>query len=422
MKKTLNPSQVTYVNGNWPSDNYSATDYLHAGVGSVTSKQNLTLIQFSLAQIPAGSVISSATMRLYSYNNDSYRAETTLLAKRNTSAFTASVVTYTTRPATTDANQGTCTDSGYDTWFEWNITEIARAWVTGTSNLGLTIIQSGTAIERVKCFKKSGEFMPQLVVDYMEPTPPGPPIGLKVSDNPFESSLTLSWQKGVDGTNNPIIGQMLECLISDNFSNWIPVITTNVGSNANAYTVPPTMHMGWSRGKYFAFRVGSISAYTATVYAPAYCYSKKNIEPSKPTNVILAKPVYVPGELIRISFNSSADPDGNLKGYKVQTSASGKIYSNTTGAAYVDVDTTGWTPGISYSFNVCAYDALGACSPWSDTVTALVGLPMKAALIGNMANKQVAQMKVFVTEGATAKTVKGMKVALAGGSDFKTVF
>lgn len=413
MKKTLNPSQVTYVNGNWPSDNYSATDYLHAGVGSVTSKQNLTLIQFSLAQIPAGSVISSATMRLYSYNNDSYRAETTLLAKRNTSAFTASVVTYTTRPATTDANQGTCTDSGYDTWFEWNITEIARAWVTGTSNLGLTIIQSGTAVEHVKCFKKSGEFMPQLVVDYTEPTPPGKATGLAITPNTFEVNPTLNWVPGVDGYNNSKKGYNIYFRL--NGSGW-----TFVKYTTNTSLVLETE--GYARGTQIECRIDTCSNYFAPVASDYSNVATKNRIPSKPTNVILAKPVYVPGELIRISFNSSADPDGNLKGYKVQTSASGKIYSNTTGAAYVDVDTTGWTPGISYSFNVCAYDALGACSPWSDTVTALVGLPMKAALIGNMANKQVAQMKVFVTEGAAAKTVKGMKVALAGGSDFKTVF
>ena len=415
-------AQATYVSYGAQNNNYNSNDYLRAGVQSTTAIQYQTLIQFGLPSIRAGSVIDSATMRLYSYSDDCYRYETTLLAKRNTAAFTAASATYATKPATTDTDQGSCTASGYDTWYEWEIKDIVQAWVDGTSNYGLTVVQDGLTVERGKCFKKSGTYVPQLEIVYTEPTAPTAPTGLSVSANPFESSLSLFWTKGAGGYNNPVTGQWLEYRVSDDNVNWTTVDTLDVGASVESYTIPAETVAGWSRGNYFSARVGSMSAYESTVYSD-WCAAKKNQAPYTPVNVSMSKPVYVPGELARVNFTSAGDPDDNLLGFEVDIGESGiAVESNENGGVYVDVSTAGLTPGISYAFRVRAYDALGAHSAWSASVSALVGLPMKIVTTEGDTEKQVAQMKLYPTEGDTAKTVIGMKIAPAQGAIDKTVF
>jgi len=166
---TLNPSQGTYVSYGAPNNNYNSNDWLRCGVQSSTSTRYITLIQFDLRAY-ANAVVSSAKLRLYSFNDgDVWNAQTTILAKRNTGAFTASSVTYNTMPASTDAGQASCTASGYNTWYEWDVKQIVQAWLSGTANYGLTLIQDGLTTARGKVFKKSGAYAPQLVLDYYWP-------------------------------------------------------------------------------------------------------------------------------------------------------------------------------------------------------------------------------------------------------------
>ena len=166
---TLNPSQSTYVSYGAGGNNYNGNDWLRCGVQSSTSTRYITLIQFNLSDY-ANAVVNSAKLRLYSFDDGNvWRAQTTILAKRNTGAFTASSVTYNTMPASTDAGQASCTASGYDTWYEWDVRQIVQAWLSGTANYGLTIIQDGLTTSRGKVFTKSGTYAPQLVLDYYWP-------------------------------------------------------------------------------------------------------------------------------------------------------------------------------------------------------------------------------------------------------------
>lgn len=163
---TLNPSQSAYVSYGAPNNNYNANDYLRCGIQSSIAIRYMTLVQFNLSSIPAHSIINSAALKLYSYSNLCYNALTTQLAKRCTGSWVYSTVTYNTKPATTDTNQASMTNSGYDKWYEWNIKDIAQLWSNGTANYGLWIIQADLDTTEGKCYKRTGTYVPQLAIDY----------------------------------------------------------------------------------------------------------------------------------------------------------------------------------------------------------------------------------------------------------------
>lgn len=163
-------SQGTYVSYGAPNNNYDANDWIRCGVQSTTSTRYIPTIEFDLSGIPSFAQIAVATLRMYSFNDGfTWNASTNIHAKRNTSAFDEGSVTYNTRPSTTDTNQALFTGGGYDTWYEWSVKDIVQAWINGTANYGFTLIQADLTTARGKCFKRTGEYAPQLYVEFTEP-------------------------------------------------------------------------------------------------------------------------------------------------------------------------------------------------------------------------------------------------------------
>ena len=179
----LTPSQAVRVSYGAPNNNYDSVDNLRVGVQSSTSTRYMSLVQFDLSSIPSNSIIDSATFRMWSIDDLCWNATTTQLAKRVTSSWSQGTATYNSRPTTTDTNQASMTDGGYDEWYEWNVKDICQLWSNGTSNYGFWIIQDGLLIEKGKCFERTGSSAPQLEIDYT-------PVGMqaKVSGS-WESCL-----------------------------------------------------------------------------------------------------------------------------------------------------------------------------------------------------------------------------------------
>jgi len=178
---SVNPLQSGYVSYGDQDENYNDNDWLRCGVQSSTSIQYQALVQFGISAIPAGSTVNSATLKLYSYSNSCYSAETTILAKRITSSWDYTDVQYDNKPTTTSTNQASTTDEDYGTWFEWDVVDIVQAWVNGTSNYGFYMIQDGLTTARGKCFKRTSTYVPVLEIDY-------DPLNMWVSDG-------SAWQK-----------------------------------------------------------------------------------------------------------------------------------------------------------------------------------------------------------------------------------
>lgn len=162
---TLTPSQSVFVSLYNANENFNTYDKIRVGVGSSTSSQYIGLLQFTLP--PAIAVLNSATLRLYSYSDSCYQAAVILDVFRNIAAWDQAAVTWNTKPSKTDANKASKSVSGYDTWHTWDVSALIRD-ILANANYGMQIIQNGTTIERSKCYKRSGTYAPQLVLDYTE--------------------------------------------------------------------------------------------------------------------------------------------------------------------------------------------------------------------------------------------------------------
>ena len=190
----LNPTQSTYLSYGAANNNYSANDWIRCGVQSTTSTRYLSLFQFDLSDIPLRSIIDSAVLKLWSFDDGfTWNAETTQLAKMNIEAWAAGTATYNNRPDTTDDDQASGTNSGYNTWYSWDMQALVQSWANGNANYGLTLIQDGLTTAKGKCFKKSGVYVPKLTINYT-------PVGCSAkSAGVWERGLVYAKDGGVWG-------------------------------------------------------------------------------------------------------------------------------------------------------------------------------------------------------------------------------
>ena len=102
------------------------------------------------------------------------------------------------------------------------------------------------------------------------------------------------------------------------------------------------------------------------------CYTIVYNQPPTAPGTITVPSEVIGGENLSISWGQSTDPDGNLAGYKLERKVDdgtwAQIYSGSS-RSYTDSITYGWT---SVQYRVKAYDAAGAESAYTTSVTRTV--------------------------------------------------
>lgn len=255
---TLYPSKAVYVDNESPTSNYNSDSNLRAGIGSAADKIRESLLQFDLSGI--NGTISSAVLRMYSYSNSCWQTSVDLQVLRNIASFAVASVTYNTKPATTTTGAVSRSVSGYNTWYEWNITSIINTQKSGV-NYGITVKQSTTTLSRAKCFYKTDStYRPQLVVTY---TPYGNMTAPTVTINPAitEDAATVAWFGGVAGAGQTISHYTMQYRDSEDglsWSTWL-TYTPDGWSNGRLYSTSgsgsATVHASTTDGAYRQFRL-----------------------------------------------------------------------------------------------------------------------------------------------------------------------
>lgn len=397
--------------------------------GHYTGKVNNCFFNFDSVndEIPAGSIINSATLRLAQVSGGYSLSENILITLRsgNWGAFTWNSQPVLAAAGLTVALSGS---SAGDRSF--NVTALIQWVVNNNSSAHIFKLErvpnTTSGSNDAKRFSTTASTH-DLLIDYTAPTAPTAPSNLNLSPNTFESALRLSWSKGGDGTYNPVTGHDVRYMTSDDGSNWSGETSVALDANTTYYDIPSSVISGWGRGKYVCFRVGSLSSYAGGVYS-GYSYAViKNRAPNVPTGTPTTnKSVYAPGETITVSFTppSPRDPDsglsGDIAGYEVKMLYpdgteynSGQIVgTNGTGSATsVNMATTGWTPGLQWKFLVRGYDSYGIRGAWSlATALIMMGTPLKVLVSGAL--KSVAEQQVLVN--GVLKQVSEIKVLVDG--------
>lgn len=178
------------------------------------------------------------------------------------------------------------------------------------------------------------------------------PTNPNLSPGTYENSITFQWGAALPGVNNAILKYLI--FYRWNYGNEHVV---DVG-NTTLWTLDTSI---WARGTILDFRVTAVTQRGEYLGSGFSAAARKNRVPNQLTSPSVPKTSYIPGEIIRVSFANTGDPDGNLAGCEVATDQNETIVGTRAGAAitYVDVDTTGWPQGIQRRFRVRGYDTFG---------------------------------------------------------------
>lgn len=174
----LNPTSGCYIQQSYPNTNRNNEDRLRVGTVTYIHWGVRSLINFDVSQIPPKSIINSALLELYAYNDgSSYTAEIQFYSRRITTAWDPSTVTWNSQPnATTVGQEASTPNSRYEKWYEVSVKNAIQAWVNGEVNYGILLVQDPQIIKTNKAFYRSGDLRPKLTIDYT-------PIGCHVRHN-----------------------------------------------------------------------------------------------------------------------------------------------------------------------------------------------------------------------------------------------
>jgi hypothetical protein len=186
---TLTPSQDTFLGGE-STTAYGANSSLFLGFGA---REWRPLLQFDVTAIPAGALITSATLRLHNWDDGASTAgPLSVQAHRVTEPWTATwankganwydrmkqgggALPWATPGGTFAA--GWSASASFDStlapqWVEWNLSPLVQEWVDGISpNQGVLLVpDAGSAWANLRSSDFSDTvFHPQLVIEYTEP-------------------------------------------------------------------------------------------------------------------------------------------------------------------------------------------------------------------------------------------------------------
>lgn len=195
----------TYVNSYYPNTPTWDQAALYVGDFSAAYKTDARiLLWFHLPTLPQYAVIDSATFSLQSY---SWQGTDTI----NTQVFritgswsqTSTSPTWNNHPPVdwgtiwSSLNLPKATGSR-----SWNITELTRAWYSGTPNYGLVIRANPQGANGV-VFRshESGMDVPQLYVTFHIPPPPNAPTLYTISNTDGDGAYSVDWSD-VDNTTS----------------------------------------------------------------------------------------------------------------------------------------------------------------------------------------------------------------------------
>ncbi len=123
------PTDDAQVDSTDPDTNYGSSGGIY--IGSPTAG----LVRFDLNSIPTGSIVTSATLKMF---NDKCRIGAdsfTIYAYRVKAGWSEATVTWNNRPA--HEGIATASDShGVGVWRSWDVTTDVQAFVSGTTNNG----------------------------------------------------------------------------------------------------------------------------------------------------------------------------------------------------------------------------------------------------------------------------------------------
>ncbi len=162
---TWDVMEDTFVTSQFPTSTFSNLPLTYTGNDPSYYGIMRSLTKFFLPSLPSSSRILSASFNAYQTNSDT--TNSTIGLHRITSNWGSSV-TWNTQPVTNTAPESTTTNNAFNTYWQWDITQLVKDWYNGSlSNYGFVLKQQPeTASFRSFRSVNSGNFTPSLSINY----------------------------------------------------------------------------------------------------------------------------------------------------------------------------------------------------------------------------------------------------------------
>jgi hypothetical protein len=162
----LTPIADAYIRSDTPTVNYGSATTLYVGTEFVT-KTARSLYQFDLSSIPAGATIESAQFRALLTATSLPSPTLDIELKQVDTAWSEGTVNWVT-PLTYISTNNVLGVGTALTYYVWDVTGLAQAWVDGTANHGLALVSKNEATIGYRGFasREAPPNWPRLVITY----------------------------------------------------------------------------------------------------------------------------------------------------------------------------------------------------------------------------------------------------------------
>ncbi|MFC4853959.1 DNRLRE domain-containing protein [Actinophytocola glycyrrhizae] len=249
---TATGGQDAQVWSDTPTTNFGARYEL--SVGTDPFGVAMSLLKFDLSVVPAGSSLTSASLRMY-YDNELHNGATnvTMETRRITAAWAENSVTWSSFNRAYAAAQGSTVKQANvtNTWSEWDVRAIAQSWVSGSApNHGLAVrstnetLENGGAVYQAAEFDYNGdtEVFPKLILTFGRPG-----AGLQPITKTYATGAELVWTPYANpdpaDPNDDIVEYQVHRSVSQVFTPSASTLVTAVGGGATRFvdtTATPT--------------------------------------------------------------------------------------------------------------------------------------------------------------------------------------
>lgn len=264
---------------------------------------------------------------------------------------------------------------------KWKKTLSVTCTSKSTANLGVlfqTVADGITDTDKCGILKNDSYTVAALPLLYTNTTAP---TVFTASPNPFQNSISLSWDGAKGGTSNSISAyeiQYRQGPIGGAMSGWAAEIvhSSTVAKNAITRTISDTKV---PQGNQIQFQIRTRGSAGANHYSgwKASNYIIKNTTPVKPTSLAVSQSSYNQGETLTLSWNGASDQDNNIDHYVLEWC----LYSSGNWGAWqaLQTVTTSATSGAithipqipkdqeELRYRIKAVDALGISSGWTES-------------------------------------------------------
>lgn len=368
-----NPYSISdaFVRSDYPNNNYGSwrmltTAYFQDPASSAVINWGESFIKFDLAPINSQTIIQDATLEVWQYvRSVGGYGNYSINARKVTGDWSELGITWNNKPeyssTVTGIGSGDCCYLDYRK-FTFDVRPIVEEWVRNTANYGIKLdsspsIRSGAICSRNTDTVCPAQYMPKLIVNFVNNSPPNVPNPLSPA-NGYETNNPLIQLKvnGIGDIDNNLDGTYF--YFRQGYGSWV-----DSGNIAGTGTISFTKSFTDGIWSWKARSVDILSSWSE--YSVEKTFIVDTVPPSQPE--LLDEPEFTPGTSNKITSTNSTDAGLGGVNYKFQISLDNftTVFRDSGWGSSNEHTFISLSDDQKYYYRVIAKDKLNNQTAWS---------------------------------------------------------